>query len=517
MEGLTPRANQVRSRALSTSAPTPRYVRQDAASEASQRGQGRAEDGLQALLTAGITFPVDPAKGEGLANQLAHRLRMAITAGRLQPGTRLPSTRALTQIAGVSRNVVLASYGALTEEGLITGKHGSGSFVADRPKDAQLSRPVPNPEPEWLRRLESSSAPRQVKIPVVDARLRQRPAAALPAKTWRHAWQSAAMRRIHGYHGDPAGEELLRDGLSRFAGQSRGLQATKGDVVVTSGAVEALTVLFQVVVMPGEWVALEDPGYPSVHHVARAHGAKVASVPVDSGGLSVDALEQLKPTPRLVHLTPSHQFPTGVAMGTERRRQLLAWAVRNDALIVDNDYGGEYSSGSVPLAADDAAGVVVYVGTLSRLLAPSLRVGYLIAPRPLAAHIADHRHATDSYTSFPVQMAVSELLATGELRRHLRRARRLVSEQRRTIGAALADSFTVSGLSSGLHIHISLPDLACEETSVERLIAKGVLVDRLSFYFSGEPTAAGLLVDYAGLGAPEVKRLVSTLRAALLT
>ena len=108
-------------------------------------------------------------------------------------------------------------------------------------------------------------------------------------------------------------------------------------------------------------------------------------MPVDSGGLSVKALEQLEPAPRLVHLTPSHQFPTGVAMGTERRRQLLAWAVRNDALIIDNDYGGEYSSGSVPLAADDAVGVVVYVGTLSRLLTPSLRIGYLIAPRPLAA------------------------------------------------------------------------------------------------------------------------------------
>ena len=518
MEGLASSESQVRARALSTSAPTSRHVRQDGESEASQRGRGRVDDGLQALLTAGITFPMDPATGEGLANQLAHRLRMAITAGRLQPGTRLPSTRALTQVAGVSRNVVLASYGALTEEGLISGKHGSGSFVADRPGDVQPSRPVPDPEPEWLRRLESSSARRQAGMPVLDARLRLRPAATLPAKTWRHAWQSAAMRRIHGNYGNPAGEELLRDGLARFVSQSRGLQATKGDVVVTNGAVEALTLLLGLVVLPGEWVALEDPGYRPLHHVAETHGAKVATVPVDSGGLSVEALEQLKPAPRLVHLTPSHQFPTGVAMGTERRRQLLAWAVRNDALIVDNDYGGEFSSGSVPLAADDSVGVVVYVGTLSRLLTPSLRIGYLIAPRPLATHIARHRHATDSYTSLPVQMALTELLATGELRRHLRRARRIVAEQRRTIAAALpTDLFTIAGLSSGLHIHIALPDSATEEAVAERLIAKGVLVDRLSLYFNGQPTEAGLLVDYAGLGEAELDRLVSTLRAALLT
>ena len=325
------------------------------------------------------------------------------------------------------------------------------------------------------------------------------------------------MRRI-GNYGDPAGEELLRDGLARFASQSRGLQAAKGDVVVTNGAVEALTLLLRLVVLPGEWVALEEPGYRSVHHVARSHGANVATVPVDSGGLSVEALERLEPAPRLVHLTPSHQFPTGVAMGTERRRQLLEWAVRNDALIVDNDYGGEYSSGSVPLAADDAVGVVVYVGTLSRLLTPSLRIGYLIAPGPLAGHIARHRHTTDSYTSLPVQMAVTELLATGELRRHLRRARRIVAEQRRTIAAALStDTFTVSGLSSGLHLYMPLPDLASEQTVSERLLASGVLVDRLSSYFTGQPTEAGILGDYGGLAEAELERLVSTLRAAMLT
>ena len=516
MEGLKSRESQVRSRALSISAPTRPQVAQGVQSEAAQRGRGRVEDGLQAMLTAGITFPMDPAAKEGLANQLAHGLRMAITAGRLQPGTRLPSTRALSQVAGVSRNVVLASFGALMEEGLITGKHGSGSFVADRPKDVQPSRPVPDPEPEWLRRLASFSARPQTKMPVVDARLRQRPAATVPARAWRHAWQSAAMRRIRGYHGDPAGEELLRDGLAGFVSHSRGLQAAKGDVVVTNGAVDALTLLLSLVVLPGEWVAFEDPGYPSAHHVARAHGAKVATVPVDSGGLSVEALEQLDPAPRLVHLTPSHQFPTGVVMGTERRRQLLAWAFRNDALIIDNDFGGEFSSGSVPLATDDAVGVVAYVGTLSCLLTPSLRIGYVIAPRPLAVHIARHKHATDSYTSFPVQMAVTELLATGDLRRHLRRARRIVAEQRKTIAAALpTDSFMVSGLSSGLHIHIPLPDSASEETVTERLIAKGVLVDRLSFFFTGQPTAAGLLVDYAGLSEAELERLVSTLRAAL--
>ncbi len=287
---------------------------------------------------------------------------------------------------------------------------------------------------------------------------------------------------------------------------------------MTNGAVEALTLLLRLVVLPGEWVALENPGYRSLHHAARSHGANVATVPVDSGGLSVEALELLEPAPRLVHLTPSHQFPTGVAMGTERRRQLLAWAVRNDALIVDNDYGGEHSSGCVPLAADDAAGVVVYVGTLSRLLTPSLRMGYLIAPRPLAEHIAHHRHATDSYTSLPVQMAVTDLLATGELRRHLRRARRIVAEQRRTMAAGLpTDCFTVEGLSSGLHIYVPLRDSASEQTVAERLLASGVLVDRLSFYFTGQPTEAGILVDYGGLADAELQRLISTLQAALLT
>ncbi|MDX3229006.1 PLP-dependent aminotransferase family protein [Streptomyces sp. ME19-01-6] len=474
-----------------------------------ERGRVRVERGLESVVAAGIPLPLPRGGAESLADTLVGLLAAAIDSGRLAPGTRLPSSRALAAAADVSRNVVLAAYAVLAERGLATGRHGSGSYVrADgRPRRA---RPVPDTAP-WLERLtpvrEDSGRPG----PVLDLRLRARPAAALPTAVWRRAWQAAAQRRLPSGYGDPAGDRRLRAALADYLVAGRGVAAAPADVVVTGGAAEALGLLLRAVIRTGDRVAVEEPGYPPFTRMARERGAVVVPVPVDGDGIRVELVRRLDPPPRMLLLTPAHQFPTTAPLSGDRRRQLLSWAREQGVLLVEDDYGGEFTAAGPPaLAASDDQGVVAYVGTLSRLLAPSLRTGYLVAPRPLAAAVARLRGETDSYLSLPVQQAVAELLSTGELTRQLRRARKLVAEQRTALSAA-AHPPLPRGLGGGLHVLLDTADAQAEAECAEALLRDGILVDRLSTYWYGPPAATGLLLDYAGVAPATLTRLVARL------
>ncbi|EWM10669.1 PLP-dependent aminotransferase family protein [Kutzneria sp. 744] len=451
-------------------------------SDQAQRGQVRAEQGLISIAAAGIALPL-PRTGKR-TDALVELLARAITEGRLGPGARLPSSRALAEAAGVSRNVVLGVYSVLAERGLVGGRHGSGSYVRGEQR-AGRARPVPEAAP-WL------TTPRPSTTDVVaglDLRLRARPAAMLPAAAWRRAWQAAAKRRLPSGYGDPAGDRRLRAALTDFLATSRDLPAATTDVVVTGGAAEALGLLLRAVVRPGDRVAVEEPGYPAFNRMVRDRDATVVPIPVDSDGISVSALEAVNP--RLVLVTPACQFPTTATLTPDRRQHLLSWARDRGALVVEDDYAGEFTDHR-PLATLDEHGVVAYVGTLSRLLAPSLRIGYLVAARPLAAEVARLRGETDSYLSLPIQFALADLLTTGELTRHLRRARRLVAEQRAVLPNA-----------SGLHVLLRMP-----EATADTLLGQGILVDRLSAFYDGPPTAEGLLLDFAGLAPNTLRRIL---------
>lgn len=478
---------------------------------AAGRGRVRAERGLESVVAAGIPLPLPRDGEESLADCLVRLLAAAIEGGRLAPGTRLPSSRALATAADVSRNVVLAAYAVLAERGLATGRHGSGSYVrADgRPRRA---RPVPGTAP-WLERLTPPPEGPGGPEPVLDLRLRARPAAVLPTVVWRRAWQAAAQRRLPSGYGDPAGDRRLRAALTDYLVAGRGVAAAPADVVVTSGAAEALGLLLRAVIRPGDRVAVEDPGYPPFARMARERGAVVLPVPVDGDGIRVEVVRGLDPPPRMLLLTPAHQFPTTAPLSAGRRRGLLSWAREQGVLLVEDDYGGEFTAAGPPaLAASDDHGVVAYVGSFSRLLAPSLRTGHLVAPRPLAAAVARLRGDTDSYPSLPVQQAVAELLTTGELTRQLRRARALVAEQRAALREA-APLLPVRGLDGGLHVLLATADARAEAEWAEALLRDGILVDRLSAYGHGPPAATGLLLDYAGVPPATLTRVAARIAA----
>ncbi|MGW1616876.1 MocR-like pyridoxine biosynthesis transcription factor PdxR [Streptomyces sp. NPDC002285] len=466
---------------------------------------------MESLVTAGIALPLRRDGDENLTEAMITLLADAINSGRLAPGTRLPSSRVLAEAVGVSRNVVLATYTVLNERGLTVGRHGSGSYVSAK-APVRRARPVPHNAP-WMDRLTPQPERHTHPEQVLDMRLRTRPAAALPAAVWRRAWQAAAQRRLPAGYGDPAGDRRLRAALTDYLVAGRAVTAAPADVVVTSGAAEALGLVMRAALRPGDRVAVENPGYPAVTRMTRDRGADVVPVAVDADGIRVDLVQRLDPAPRILLLTPAHQFPTTAPLSMQRREQLLVWAQDNGVLLIEDDYGGEFATAPVPtLAAMDSHGVVAYVSTLSRLLAPSLRIGCLVAPRPLAAAVTELRGQIDSYLSLPVQQAVAELLVTGEITRQLRRARRLVAAQRAAL-SEIARPHLLHGLNGGLHVLIGTKDVPAEMRCAGLLLRDGILVDRLSTYYQGTPVAGGLLLDYAGMEATALARVAAHLNA----
>ena len=326
-----------------------------------------------------------------LSTKMYDQIRAAIVAGRVQPGQRLPSTRELAGRLAVSRTTVGVAFDRLLAEGFVHGRVGAGTFVSATPHPYTDERPATSPlrpRPVWDGLYEP------LVMSDLDADFDFRPgvpdASRFPYSTWRALVAEQLRPGAVGSaaHIDPAGVGALRTAIARHVGVSRAVRAVADDVFVTSGSQQAVDLIARVLVEPGERVAVEDPGYPPVRGVFTAHGAQVVGVPVDAEGLVTDALPD---DARLVYVTPAHQFPLGVAMSLRRRLALLAWAERTGAAIIEDDYDSEYRYGGRPLEplhGLDHTGRVLYVGSFSKVLLPTLRLGFVVAPPPLHARCA---------------------------------------------------------------------------------------------------------------------------------
>jgi GntR family transcriptional regulator/MocR family aminotransferase len=289
-----------------------------------------------------------------------------------------------------------------------------------------------------------------------------------------------------------------------------------GDVVVTSGASDALALLLRATMGRGDVLAAENPGYRGVIRHAAVLGIEPAPVPVDPDGADVDAL--IAADPLVVHVTPSHQFPTGAELASDRRARLLEWARERGALVIENDYDGEFRfDGAVaaPLTAIDDTGTVCLVGTFSRLLTPALRVGYVIATPALAERVAALKRALDEHPSLPAQHAVAQLLRSGDLARHLRRVRALATHKRALLRDALGglDGVTVHGIDGGLHVLIRGPRPAAGIAA--RLRAGGVHVDVLADHCWAPVADDGLLLDYGRVEPAALERALERIAVEL--
>ena len=369
---------------------------------------------------------------EGIYRQLA----AAIVEGRLAGGEPLPPSRALASDLGVSRTTVAAVYDRLAAEGFTFSRRGAGTFVASG-RVSIPARRAPRghsvaARPVWagmsFRSTEHLPAAFDFAIGVPDPEL-------FPLVAWRRnvANELRSTTALLDGYADPAGLPLLRAAIARHLGLARSVRAGADDVIVTSGAQQAFDLAARVLVAPGDVVVVEEPGYPPVRLLFESLGAVVVGVRVDQQGIVVG---EFPARAKLVYTTPSHQFPTGVRTSLDRRLELLAWAEKTNAVIIEDDYDSEfhYGAGALdPLQSLDRAGRVLYVGTFSKTLLPTLRIGFLVAPESLTPALIAAKRLSDWHTETVSQGALARLLDNGAFAAHVRRANRVYAGRRARI------------------------------------------------------------------------------------
>jgi len=457
-----------------------------------------------ARRTLELPLAADRDGPDALTSQIAGQLRDALADGRLATGERLPSTRTLAVLLGVSRTVVTAAYAQLFAEGWVEGRHGSGTFVADgalgRPATRGKPEPVPPPEPgrgarDGLFELAGTS--------MIDLRPGIAWTEGIDGAAWRRAWRSAG-DGVTGDLPDPRGRADLRTALTGYLRRSRGVHCSAGQVVVTRGVAGSLGLLASLL-RPGDQVGVEEPGYPSARAVFAAHGLRVVPCPVDSGGLRVDALPGRL---RLVYVTPAHQYPLGARLSVPRRRALTAWARDTGTLIAEDDYDGEFRYDVAPLPALFGMDpeVVVYLGTTTKILTPAMRIGWLAASPGLAARLAEAGSTLGDWASGPAQGALLSMITTGALERHIRRMRHDYARRRAAMAAAFhgGGAGRLLGDEAGMHIILETRQPAAEVAAAAA--ERGVAVATLERYFAGPVTRNGLVLGYGGARLADVTR-----------
>ncbi|WP_018351215.1 PLP-dependent aminotransferase family protein [Longispora albida] len=377
--------------------------------------------------------------GPGRRAALERALREAIQDGRLPPDTRLPSTRALAAELRLARGTVSAAYDQLAAEGYLLARTGSGTVVAGRQAPAVRSSRVPGPA-----------------RPRFDLRPGTPDGSAFPAEAWLRATRKVLATtpgEAYGY-GEPEGRIELRAGLAAYLGRARGVLADPGQIVVTSGYVQALSLLAGL--FAGQRVAMEDPCLGFHRDVVRRAGAEVVPLPADERGARTDLLTG---DVRAVVLTPAHQYPTGVTLHPERRHAVAEWARRHGGLVIEDDYDGEFRYDRQPVGAVQgmAPGHVAYAGTASKTLGPALRLGWLVLPGHLLGPVLDAKRHADLHTEHIGQLVLAELIASHGYDRNIRAARLRYRRRRDLLIGRLGERYRIGGVSAGLHALLHLP------------------------------------------------------------
>jgi GntR family transcriptional regulator/MocR family aminotransferase len=455
-----------------------------------------------------ISIQLERRSGTALHLQLATQLRQAIASGRLQAGSRIPSSRQLAATLGIDRNLVVVAYDMLLSEGYLLGKLGSGTFVThERIMASAEVKPERGGPHRWVRTQPEESSPSPQ--PSIAFELGRPSLAELDQGAWRGIWRQVGATALSGGYGDPQGYLELRGALAQYLGRSRGLRCSPADILITSGCIQAAQLVARATLGPRDSIAFEEPGYPLVRSAFESL-APILPIPVDGDGLRVDHLPTGKAAPLLVYCTPSHQYPLGSRLSIPRRLALLEWARTHDCLIVEDDYDGEFRFETAPLPALAALGrdCTVYLGTFSKTIAPSLRVGYVVAPSALLDSLIELKAQSDYHTSLPTQMALARFIEGGHFERHIRRMRRVYAAKRQALLEALEPVqhlAPLSGLEAGLHAHLELPPSISAAEAAQQAHMLGIGVSTLEPYFRGPVRTNGLLLGYGGLSEQEIR------------
>jgi GntR family transcriptional regulator/MocR family aminotransferase len=480
-------------------------------------------------------IPLDGRARAPLYEQLADGLRSAILEGKLAPGGALPAARVLATDLDVSRTTVLEAYAQLQSEGYLETLPRSATRVKRALPDALLRAPAHTrrgDDPPALAAAPSSPPPRlsargrrmvaAEMRPMLEGRkvaplLAAGPAVDLfPHALWerlsRRRWGKA--RRLLGY-GDRLGYAPLREAIAEHVSLARGVRCTPDQVIVVNGSQQALDLVARVLFDAGDAMWVEDPGYLGARSAFRAAGVQLVPVPVDDDGLLVATGIKRAPRARGAYVTPSRQYPTGGSLSAGRRLELLAWAAKVGAWVIEDDYDSEFRYASRPLPSMqglDATDRVAYVGTFSKTLFPALRLGYLVVPEALAPSLAAAREISGLHAPLVEQAVLSDFLREGHYVRHVRRMRLVYEERRDVLVQALArecgDRLRVGPHDGGMHLTAWLPRGMHDVEVATRLREHGVLCTPLSQFRLRRSTQGGLLLGYAGYGRAEIEQAV---------
>ncbi|ONG58165.1 hypothetical protein BKE38_03490 [Pseudoroseomonas deserti] len=492
------------------------------------------------------SFSLDPASRLSRQEQIVRHVRQAVLSGALRPGDRLPSSRQLAEELGLARQTVVLAFDRLLADGFLAMRAGAGTFVPAA---------LPLPEPEAAPATGIGTGTGTGPAPRLSARgaaisalpltpLRREPgllAPGLPAlegfpwAVWARLsarlWRGAA--RSHLGYSDPAGLPELRQAIAAHLGATRGLVCDAGDIVVTSGSQQGIDLAARLLLDPGDAAWVEDPGYVAGRSALAAAGARLVPVPVDAEGIVVAEGRARAPEARLALVSPAHQYPLGVGMSLARRLALLDWAARSGAWIVEDDYDGDFRYGGAPLrplralGAGQAERSVLHLGTFAKILAPGLRLGFLVAPRGTAEAFTAARALTDRQPPGPPQAVLAAFIAEGHLAGHLRRMRALAAERRAALLAALerhaaeALDWGGAGPEMGLHLAARLRGAAApgfDRAVQEAAWARGLQVPALSRYaVAPDGPLQGLVLGYGTTPTAQidgaVRRLVAVITA----
>jgi GntR family transcriptional regulator / MocR family aminotransferase len=476
-----------------------------------------------------VPFVIPLRDGEPISRQIYLWFRQAILRDDLQGKERLPSTRELANHLNVSRTVVVLAYEQLLAEGFVCGLAGSGTYVAEglaagRPNsragraNVRLSR---------FGRAVDRAAPK-IAVPAgrstsvrYDFTYGRSDIELFPFETWRrillrHA-RKASVRELD--YAPAGGSVALREALTGHLRRSRAVICDSSQVIIVNGSQQALDLIARVLVERGDRVVMENPCYQGAREVLRTIGARLLPASIDQDGLDPATLPA---SARIALVTPSHQFPTGAILPLARRLELLEWARRTDALVVEDDYDGEFRYEEQPLQSLqglDADGRVIYIGTFSRTVFPALRIGYLVVPKSLSAVFTSAKWLCDRHTATLEQETLAEFITSGMYERHLRRVRRRNALRRKAMLEAidqyLGDRVQVTGYGAGAHV-VLWPNRRVAETAVvEAASSRGVGIYGISPYFLGQSSRSGFMLGYSRMKEADIREGIRRLRQVL--
>lgn len=477
---------------------------------------------------------LDRSSSESLYSQLYADLRTAIVNGELPRGTRLPATRVLAQQIDISRNTVIKAFDQLRSEGYLNSQVGSGTYISERlpERHTHVRHPashrdyslhVPDLSTQTPKLSEQAEQLADCTLSLLDDPVEQtafRPGVpaldAFPIEKWSklasRRWRALPANQL--VYGDPAGFPPLREAVAEYLRTARGARCETEQVLIVTGVQQAFSLVSRVLLNCGDAVCMEDPGFPKMRGAFAAVGAEICSVPVDEEGFDLSSVNW-EPPPRMIGITPSHQYPMGTTMSLQRRLDLLEWSSSNDVWILEDDYDSEFRFAGQPIAAlqgMDNHGRVLYTGTFSKVLFPALRLGYLVVPPNLVKPMTKMRTVSDRCPPRVGQMILTDFITEGHFEEHIRQMRTLYAARQAALLDAieheLSSFIDINPSNAGLHLVGRLPEGVDDRTVSNRLAEEGIIALPLSFYAERPLERGGLLLGYAALSEDEIRRNV---------